>query len=431
MGSQEPVVFYFKNNILLFPYCRLDAIYHDNLYEGDSNMSKMPVAMRYILRPFYGNYLKLRYGLDFRGEEKLDSLMGGPAIVFSNHVHTLDPFFISARFPLHIRWVAGAYLFKMKIPSFLLRHWVQAIPKTQGRSDLETIRSISSALKNGDVVGLFPEGTRTWDGRMMDITEATAKLVRLFKVPTVFINIEGGFSKKPRWSQKERRGKVYLTVKKVLTPDEIKGSSLPELVKIVSDNLSFDTTAWQKEKGLEYYDSSVQAEGIERVVYACSSCGSFATMHSEGTYVVCSRCMKKYEVNGYYDLIAEGKSISLAEYHEKERSMLSSLLKAPVDTQLFPDGNGILFQRGEKGRNVPISKDFKLSAFPDRIVFKTKEIEKYVFPFSEIESMIICAKYTVEFYHKGILYRFRLKGKESTLIYQDLYFEWLKLNKDY
>ena len=108
----------------------------------------------------------------------------------------------------------------------------------------------------------------------MDITEATAKLVRLFKVPTVFINIEGGFSKKPRWSQKERRGKVYLTVKKVLTPDEIKGSSLPELVKIVSDNLSFDTTAWQKEKGLEYYDSSVQAEGIERVVYACSSCGS-------------------------------------------------------------------------------------------------------------------------------------------------------------
>ncbi len=82
MGSQEPVVFYFKNNILLFPYCRLDAIYHDNLYEGDSNMSKMPMAMRYILRPFYGNYLKLRYGLDFRGEEKLDSLMGGACYCF-------------------------------------------------------------------------------------------------------------------------------------------------------------------------------------------------------------------------------------------------------------------------------------------------------------------------------------------------------------
>ena len=98
----------------------------------------------------------------------------------------------------------------MKIPSFLLRHWVQAIPKAQGKSDIETIRDISSALKGGGIVGLFPEGTRTWDGKMMDITSATAKLVRLFKVPTVFINIEGGFSKKPRWSHTERKGKVYL-----------------------------------------------------------------------------------------------------------------------------------------------------------------------------------------------------------------------------
>ena len=113
----------------------------------------------------------------------------GPAVVFANHTHTNDPFFISAMYPYTIRWVAGSYLFKMKGVGFLLRNLVHAIPKVQGRSDLETIRNISRALKEGDIVGLFPEGTRSWDGEMMDITGATAKLVRIFKVPVVFVHI--------------------------------------------------------------------------------------------------------------------------------------------------------------------------------------------------------------------------------------------------
>ena len=75
----------------------------------------------------------------------------GPAIVFGNHTHTLDPFFISAMYPYTIRWVAGSYLFKMKGVSFLLRHLVGSIPKVQGRSDLETIRSISRVLKEAGI----------------------------------------------------------------------------------------------------------------------------------------------------------------------------------------------------------------------------------------------------------------------------------------
>ena len=392
-------------------------------------MSKMPPAMKYLLVPFYGTYLKLRYGLKTEGFDELENL-DGPAVVFSNHVHTLDPFFISARFPLHIRWVAGAYLFKMKVPSFLLRHWVQAIPKAQGKSDIETIRKISEALKNGDVVGLFPEGTRTWDGKMMDITTATAKLVRLLKVPTVFINIEGGFSKKPRWSHTERRGDVYLKVKKILYPEEIKSSNLSELVKIVSENLSFDNTLWQKETHREYYDREKQADGIERLLYACTSCGSFETMHSERDSVFCSCCNKRYKVNGYYDLVSENESVPLSVYHDNERVMLSSLLESPLDEEIFPPGDGILFQRGAKRRNELISKDFKLYCFSDRMEIKTREGKVYTFPFSEIESMIICAKYTIELYREGKLFRIRLKGMESSLKYQDLYFEYLKKNKE-
>lgn len=392
-------------------------------------MSKMPPAMKYFLVPFYGTYLKLRYGLETKGFEALKDL-DGPAVVFANHVHTLDPFFISARFPIHIRWVAGAYLFKMKVPSFLLRHWVQAIPKAQGKSDIETIRNISDALKHGDVVGLFPEGTRTWDGKMMDITTATAKLARLFKVPTVFINIEGGFSKKPRWSHTERKGKVYLTVKKILYPDEIKASSISDLVEIVSENLAFDNTLWQKENGIEYYDAKKQADGIERLMYACTSCGSFETMHSERDAVRCSECGREYKVDGYFNLVSGDDSLSLADYHERERRLLRPLAMREREKEIFPAGDGILLQTGGKKRNVLLSKDFKLHCYADRMEIRTKEGDDYLMPFADIDSMIICAKYTIELYLKGRLFRIRLKDRESTLKYQDYYFELLKHDND-
>ncbi len=304
-----------------------------------------------------------------------------------------------------------------------------AIPKTQGRSDLETIRSISSALKNGDAVGLFPEGTRSWDGKMMNITEATAKLVRLFKVPTVFINIEGGFSKKPRWSHKERKGKVYLKVKRILMPDEIKASSISDLLGIVKENLTFDNTAWQKENGIEYFDKARQADGIERVMYQCRSCGSYETLSSYRDEVICSHCGKKYKINGYYDAVDESGSVSLASYHDWEKSKLRELVGS--DGEILGHGTkGVLFQKGEKGRNVDLSRDFMIHAYPDRISFVFSDGRESSFPYSEIESMIICAKYTVEFYHKGQLYRFRAKGAKSTLKYQDYYSEYIEMNKE-
>ncbi|WP_233067866.1 lysophospholipid acyltransferase family protein, partial [Sphaerochaeta sp. S2] len=99
----------------------------------------------------------------------------------ANHAHTFDPFFISSASPVHIRWVAGAYLFKMKGMRSMMEKWIGAIAKQQGRSDLFTIRAISESLKQGDNVGVFPEGKRTWDGEPAGFDEAIAKLVKIFK----------------------------------------------------------------------------------------------------------------------------------------------------------------------------------------------------------------------------------------------------------
>lgn len=389
--------------------------------------------MKYFLMPTYGNFLKLKYGLKTKGFEQLKDIKG-PAIVFANHVHTLDPFFISARMPFHIRWVAGSYLFKMPFVSHLLRKWVTAIPKTQGRSDLETIRLISKALKENDVVGLFPEGTRTWTGDTYDIVGGTAKLVRLFKVPVVFINIEGGYAKKPRWSTKERKGKVYLNVKRILMPEEIAKMSLAEINQCVEENLIFKHDKWASENPEVNYSGPL-SEGIERVFYACPVCNSFSTIRSTDEEFHCVKCNAKAKLDGRYQIHSDEFAFkTISDWHKWEMERIDNIYSANDEkSELFPVDEGILFQMDVEDVLKPISKSFNIRAFIDRLEFEFKEqaegVES-VFYFSDIESMVINAKQTIEFFHKSTRYRFRPSTDRSSLKYLDLYNVVLNKNKE-
>ncbi|MDK2860686.1 MAG: hypothetical protein PWP25_1872, partial [Sphaerochaeta sp.] len=164
-------------------------------------MSKKPLFIR-LAQPTYGAMILKRNNIQVVGMEYLSELKP-PFLVMANHAHTFDPFFISSASPVHIRWVAGAYLFKMRGMRSMMEKWIGAIAKQQGRSDLFTIRAISESLKQGDIVGIFPEGTRTWDGEPAGFDEAIAKLVKIFKVPIVLINLEGVYGLQPRWAEKK------------------------------------------------------------------------------------------------------------------------------------------------------------------------------------------------------------------------------------
>ncbi len=391
--------------------------------------SGLTPAFRF-LKLTYGNYIKKRYSITAEGIEDVLPFRG-PCIVFANHTHTLDPFFISEVYPYTIRWVAGSYLFKMKGVSFLLRHLVRAIPKVQGRSDLETIRNISRALKEGDIVGLFPEGTRSWDGEMMDITAATAKLVRIFHVPVVFCHIEGGFLNKPRWSDKERRGPVSVRVVKVLTEEEISSLSLPEITEITAKYLSFSTDEWQESAHIPYPSESA-AEGSERLFYLCPKCHRFSTMRSGGREVVCSSCGFSATFDDYGRIRTNDDDIpytKLSEWHEWERKELGEIFDRTEEGSTIFTDSGILFQIPGKKKLETVSEDFTVTVTKEGFVFifsspiphEGKSVERLFFPFSSIESVVINAKQTIEFYADGKQYRFRTALDRSALKYQEIY----------
>jgi len=81
----------------------------------------------------------------------------GGFLLASNHISHFDPFIISSIFPRKIDWMAMAEFFPMPIIGLFLRA-VDAFPAERDRADRKTIRTAIERLKDGRIVGVFPEG---------------------------------------------------------------------------------------------------------------------------------------------------------------------------------------------------------------------------------------------------------------------------------
>lgn len=87
----------------------------------------------------------------------------GGVLLCSNHIHALDPPVVGMTAPRTVHFMAKEELFKLPVLGPLLPK-VHAFPVKRGMSDREALRSALKVLKSGEVMGLFPEGTRSTDG---------------------------------------------------------------------------------------------------------------------------------------------------------------------------------------------------------------------------------------------------------------------------
>src|ERR1700736_2003790 len=86
----------------------------------------------------------------------------GAFLLASNHISHFDPFIISSVVRRKIDWMAMAEFFPVPLIGLFLRA-VDAFPAARDRADRKTIRNAIERLKQGRIVGVFPEG-RIRDG---------------------------------------------------------------------------------------------------------------------------------------------------------------------------------------------------------------------------------------------------------------------------
>ena len=87
----------------------------------------------------------------------------GGVLLCTNHIDNLDPPVVGITCPRPVHFMAKEELFEAPILKTVLPK-VNAFPIKRGMSDRQALRKALSILKEGKVVGLFPEGTRSKDG---------------------------------------------------------------------------------------------------------------------------------------------------------------------------------------------------------------------------------------------------------------------------
>jgi len=119
----------------------------------------MPDIFHSIANRAAALFMKLLFGYSSRvymiGRENAER--GDGFLLASNHISHFDPLIISSVLRRKIDWMAMAEFFPMPIVGLFLRA-VDAFPAERGRADRKTIRTAIERLRNGRVVGVFPEG---------------------------------------------------------------------------------------------------------------------------------------------------------------------------------------------------------------------------------------------------------------------------------
>jgi 1-acyl-sn-glycerol-3-phosphate acyltransferase len=111
----------------------------------------------------------------------------GAYIACGNHVSAIDPIFIGISLPQKMYFMAKAELFKNKMLSILLKG-LCVFPIKRGEADIKSIKTSLKLLSNGEVLGLFPEGTRNKTSEVV-AEPGIALLAVKSKVPVVPIAI--------------------------------------------------------------------------------------------------------------------------------------------------------------------------------------------------------------------------------------------------
>ena len=99
---------------------------------------------------------KIRYKLVVHGNTNLPET---PLVICANHINLWDPILLAIIFDRPIRFMAKKELFENKILGFLLYKF-GAFPVDRENVNVKTIKDAIKLVKNNEVLGIFPEGTR-------------------------------------------------------------------------------------------------------------------------------------------------------------------------------------------------------------------------------------------------------------------------------
>ncbi|MCC6126608.1 MAG: 1-acyl-sn-glycerol-3-phosphate acyltransferase [Pirellulales bacterium] len=185
---------------------------------------------KYLIRCFAAPYFRIRYS----GLENIPA--EGGVLAVSNHQSHLDPPLVGAGCPRRMNYLARETLFRFA-PFGRLIYAVGAIPLDREGVGLSGIKESLRRLKKGEMLLVFPEGTRSPDGEMHAFKPGFTALAVRSKSAILPIAIEGAYRAWPKQAKFPRPRMVNVHYGPPILPNEYENIDERELVKLIENRV--------------------------------------------------------------------------------------------------------------------------------------------------------------------------------------------------
>ncbi|MFQ5645844.1 MAG: lysophospholipid acyltransferase family protein [bacterium] len=196
----------------------------------------------HFISRLWGKTMIILTGVKVKLEGK-ENLPQEPCILVSNHQGAFDINILLANLPIFFSWIAKKELFK--IPCFgqamKAAHYID-INREDSRQAMKSLKKAALRIKEGCSLIVFPEGTRSKDGKLGEFKRGNLLLASMTKAPIVPVSINGSYSLMRKGSWKIYPGTVTM---KIHPPINYRALSRPEqknlnlkIREIISESLN-------------------------------------------------------------------------------------------------------------------------------------------------------------------------------------------------
>ena len=180
-----------------------------------------------LLRVFARLIAVTFYRLRCEGREHWPLSSGG--LVCSNHQSFFDPPLVGMTCPRQMNYLARDTLFQVPVLSQVMSY-LGAIPIDREGSGLSGLKETLKRLRTGELVLIFPEGTRTYDGELLPLKPGFCSVARRSGVPLIPVGMDGAYQAWPRTAPLPLPGKLAVVIGRPISPEEVDGLTDEALV---------------------------------------------------------------------------------------------------------------------------------------------------------------------------------------------------------
>ncbi len=169
----------------------------------------------------------LVYRVRYSGRENVPA--AGGVLVVSNHQSHFDPPLVGLGCPRQLHYIARETLFNFRPFGWVLKS-VGGVPIDRDGFGLRGIKESLKLLKHGEMVVIFPEGTRTPNGELGPFRPGFTTLAARSKAAILPVAIDGAFRVWPRTQKFPGLGRIRVHYGKPISHAEIAGRDEQEVL---------------------------------------------------------------------------------------------------------------------------------------------------------------------------------------------------------